>query len=239
MNRSHPLRRPSTGSLSSLARSTDRNTSSPSGLDFLQPALSELNDEAATLASNISQLTGLHNALGTFNESFAGCLYALKMNAFCVEWSQVCVAGRKLALDQGERMKLISRDPTNIPSLDLKYWASLICRRFRDIADSIEKQLHDIQLATQLAEQQAHQSRSVDPAPSSPSHPSTVPGSGDMTYATAYSEDQPPPKKGPVKQAGTAGVKKAPSAAAKKQALSRKKQREVHYFMWTLSDDPC
>jgi DASH complex subunit DAM1 len=89
MNRSHPLRRPSTGSLSSLARSTDRNTISPSGLDFLQPALSELNDEASTLATNISHLTELHDALGTFNESFAGYLYALKMNAFCVEWDQV------------------------------------------------------------------------------------------------------------------------------------------------------
>jgi len=92
MNRSHPLRRPSTGSLSSLARSTDRNTTSPSGLDFLQPALSELNDEASTLATNISHLTELHNALGTFNESFAGYLYALKMNAFCVEWKQVSLA---------------------------------------------------------------------------------------------------------------------------------------------------
>ena len=89
MNRSHPLRRPSTGSLSSLARSTDRNTISPSGLDFLQPALSDLNDEASTLATNISHLTELHDALGTFNESFAGYLYALKMNAFCVEWDQV------------------------------------------------------------------------------------------------------------------------------------------------------
>jgi DASH complex subunit DAM1 len=94
MNRSHPLRRPSTGSLSALARSTDRNTASPSGLDFLQPALSELSDEASTLASHISNLTALHNALGTFNESFAGYLYALKMNAFCVEWTQVsCYKG--------------------------------------------------------------------------------------------------------------------------------------------------
>lgn len=89
MNRSHPLRRPSTGSLSNLARSTDRSTASPSGLDFLQPALAELNDEASTLAGNVAHLTELHNALGTFNESFAGYLYALKMNAFCVEWKQV------------------------------------------------------------------------------------------------------------------------------------------------------
>ncbi|ODO00826.1 DASH complex subunit DAM1 [Cryptococcus wingfieldii CBS 7118] len=84
----HPLRRISTGSLSSLARSTDRANSSPSGLDFLLPALTDLSDEAATLATNTSQMTALHDALGTFNEAFAGYLYTLKMNAFCVEWPE-------------------------------------------------------------------------------------------------------------------------------------------------------
>ncbi|WVQ79266.1 hypothetical protein IAT38_001362 [Cryptococcus sp. DSM 104549] len=84
----HPLRRISTGSLTSLARSTDRPAASPSGLDFLQPAMTDLADEAATLAANISQMTQLHDALGTFNEAFAGYLYALKMNAFCVEWPE-------------------------------------------------------------------------------------------------------------------------------------------------------
>ncbi len=86
----HPLRRISTGSLTSLARSQDRLHTSPSGLDFLQPALTELADEATTLASNIQHLNELHDALGIFNESFAGWLYALKMNAFCVEWPLVC-----------------------------------------------------------------------------------------------------------------------------------------------------
>lgn len=85
----HPLRRISTGSLSSLARSTDKNTSSPSGLEFLQPAMTDLADEAATLSANTSQMTTLHEALGTFNEAFAAYLYALKMNAFCVEWPEV------------------------------------------------------------------------------------------------------------------------------------------------------
>ena len=85
----HPLRRISTGSLSTLARSQDRAHTSPSGLDFLQPALTELADEAATLASNVQHLNELHDALGTFNEAFAGWLYALKMNAFCVEWPLV------------------------------------------------------------------------------------------------------------------------------------------------------
>nr|XP_019009213.1 DASH complex subunit DAM1 [Kwoniella pini CBS 10737]OCF47994.1 DASH complex subunit DAM1 [Kwoniella pini CBS 10737] len=84
----HPLRRISTGSLSSLARSTDRNTSSASGLDHLTGAMVELSDEMATLSSNVQQMTALHDALGTFNEAFAGYLYALKMNAFCVEWPQ-------------------------------------------------------------------------------------------------------------------------------------------------------
>ena len=86
---SHPLRRLSTGSLSSLHRSQDRHHTSPSGLDFLSPAFQALNDEAAMLEKNVQQLNELHDALGTFNESFAGWLYALKMNAFCVEWPQV------------------------------------------------------------------------------------------------------------------------------------------------------
>jgi DASH complex subunit DAM1 len=85
----HPLRRISTGSLSTLARSQDRAHSSPSGLDFLQPAITELADEAATLSTNIQRLNDLHDALGTFNEAFAGWMYALKMNAFCVEFPEV------------------------------------------------------------------------------------------------------------------------------------------------------
>ncbi|RSH93450.1 hypothetical protein EHS25_007806 [Saitozyma podzolica] len=68
----HPLRRISTGSLSTLARSQDRAHTSPSGLDFLQPAITELADEAATLSTNIQRLNDLHDALGTFNEAFAG-----------------------------------------------------------------------------------------------------------------------------------------------------------------------
>jgi DASH complex subunit DAM1 len=34
-------------------------------------------------------MTQLHDALGTFNESFAAYMYAMKMNAFCVEWPEV------------------------------------------------------------------------------------------------------------------------------------------------------
>ena len=91
-SRSHPLRRISTGSLSNLARSQEGHPSShisPSGLDFLTGPLLDLSDEAAALASNVQAMNRLHEGLGTFNEAFAGYLYALRMNAFCVEWTEV------------------------------------------------------------------------------------------------------------------------------------------------------
>ncbi|KAJ9111252.1 hypothetical protein QFC22_006552 [Naganishia vaughanmartiniae] len=90
----HPLRRISTNSLTSLARSQSLGDSpsnpytSPSHLDFLAPALQDLVDESASLAHNIKNLSQLHDALGTFNDSFAAYLYALKMNAFCVDWKE-------------------------------------------------------------------------------------------------------------------------------------------------------
>ena len=74
-----------------------------------------------------------------------------------------------------------------------------------------------------MAEAQASQQYSEQPLPSSPSLPS---GAGDMTYATVNSEDQPAAK---GKGKAPAVVKKTAAgvAAAKKQALSKKKQREV------------
>ncbi|KAL1408223.1 DASH complex subunit dam1 [Vanrija albida] len=87
----HPLRRISTGSLSGLARSQNDATESPSGLDFLAPALADVADEAATLATNIQRMNMLHDALGTFNEGFSAYLYALKINAFCIEWPEAPV----------------------------------------------------------------------------------------------------------------------------------------------------
>lgn len=91
-SRSHPLRRISTGSLSNLARSQEghpSSTTSPSNLDFLTGPLLDLSDEAAALATHVHAMNRLHDSLGTFNEAFAGYLYALRMNAFCVEWTEV------------------------------------------------------------------------------------------------------------------------------------------------------
>ncbi|KAG8908112.1 hypothetical protein FRC01_007497 [Tulasnella sp. 417] len=42
----------------------------------------------ASLHANLEKLNDLSYVLETFNESFASYLYALRMNAFCVEWEQ-------------------------------------------------------------------------------------------------------------------------------------------------------
>lgn len=86
-----PLRRISHGSLSNLARSANQNApggNDPTRLNFLIPAFSDLGDELASLHANLENLNHLSDVLETFNESFASYLYALKMNAFCVEWEQ-------------------------------------------------------------------------------------------------------------------------------------------------------
>ncbi|RXK34874.1 DASH complex subunit DAM1 [Tremella mesenterica] len=108
----HPLRRISTGSLSSLARSQDRASSSAAGLDFLRIPMTDLADEATTLSSNLNNLNELHDALGTFNESFSAYLYALKMNAFCVEWPS---APDEISFARAPTLKPIEPEPTPMP----------------------------------------------------------------------------------------------------------------------------
>ncbi|KAG9043530.1 hypothetical protein FS837_009427 [Tulasnella sp. UAMH 9824] len=89
-HRRTPLRRISHGSLSNLARSASQHPSEsdPTRLNFLLPAFADLADEMASLHANLEKLNDLSYVLETFNESFASYLYALRMNAFCVEWEQ-------------------------------------------------------------------------------------------------------------------------------------------------------
>ncbi|GHJ89411.1 hypothetical protein NliqN6_5813 [Naganishia liquefaciens] len=85
----HPLRRISTNSLTSLARSQqDASAASPSGLAFLAPALQDLVDESASLVQNTRNLNALDEALGVFAEGFGAYMYALRMGAFCVDWKE-------------------------------------------------------------------------------------------------------------------------------------------------------
>lgn len=82
-----PLRRLSQGSLFRLSRS-GAHPDAPHGLGFLEPALSELLDEAEALQTNVEGLRNLSDALSTFNESFASWLYVMNMNALTTDWPQ-------------------------------------------------------------------------------------------------------------------------------------------------------
>ncbi|KAF8842455.1 hypothetical protein BDN67DRAFT_979613 [Paxillus ammoniavirescens] len=83
-----PLRRISQGSLFALSRS-EHNPNAPHGLGFLEPVMSELVDEAEALHANVDGLRNLSESLRTFNESFAGWLYVMDMNALTTDWPQV------------------------------------------------------------------------------------------------------------------------------------------------------
>ncbi|OCH85124.1 hypothetical protein OBBRIDRAFT_839194 [Obba rivulosa] len=82
-----PLRRISQGSLFRLSRS-GAFPDAPHGLGFLEPAMSELVDEAEALNANVAGLKNLGDALSTFNESFASLLYVMNMNALTTDWPQ-------------------------------------------------------------------------------------------------------------------------------------------------------
>jgi DASH complex subunit DAM1 len=49
----------------------------------------------ADLEQNFMQLQLMHESLARFSESFAGFLYGMNMNAFCVDFPEVCMPGRR------------------------------------------------------------------------------------------------------------------------------------------------
>lgn len=59
-------------------------------LESLEPAFAELSDSMADLEANFMHLQLMHESLSRFNENFASFLYGLNMNAFCVDFSEVC-----------------------------------------------------------------------------------------------------------------------------------------------------
>lgn len=46
----------------------------------------------ADLEANLMHLQLMHESLARFNECFAGFLHGLKVNAFCVDFPEVCLA---------------------------------------------------------------------------------------------------------------------------------------------------
>lgn len=95
--RTKPLSRPSTplrpSSRTSLRDSqtfTPTSGTSAFPLESLEPAFAELSDSMADLEANFMHLQLMHESLSRFNESFASFLYGMNMNAFCVDFPEVC-----------------------------------------------------------------------------------------------------------------------------------------------------
>ncbi|OAK95274.1 hypothetical protein IQ06DRAFT_381746 [Phaeosphaeriaceae sp. SRC1lsM3a] len=90
-----PRSRPTTplrpSSRSSLRDSVQRGrgaASSGNALEGLQDGFAELSDAMADLEQNFMQLQLMHESLARFSESFAGFLYGMNMNAFCVDFPE-------------------------------------------------------------------------------------------------------------------------------------------------------
>ncbi|KAH8724572.1 DASH complex subunit Dam1-domain-containing protein [Phaeosphaeriaceae sp. PMI808] len=94
-----PRSRPTTplrpSSRSSLRDSVQRGrgaASSSNALEGLQDGFAELSDAMADLEQNFMQLQLMHESLARFSESFAGFLYGMNMNAFCVDFPEAPIA---------------------------------------------------------------------------------------------------------------------------------------------------
>ncbi|KAI9787722.1 MAG: DASH complex subunit dam1 [Geoglossum umbratile] len=86
-----PLRPSSRSSLRESHASTGRfgaGDISQFPLESLEPAFAELSDSMADLETNFEHLQSMHESLSRFTESFAGFLYGLNMNAFCVDFPE-------------------------------------------------------------------------------------------------------------------------------------------------------
>lgn len=89
-----PVSRPTTP-LRSSSRSSFRNSQTNgidglTALDSLNDQFTELSDSVADLEANFMHLQLMHESLGRFGESFASFLYGLNMNAFVVDFPEVC-----------------------------------------------------------------------------------------------------------------------------------------------------
>jgi len=93
-SRSPVVSRPTTplrpSSRSSFRTSQNNTFAGPSPLDAFEPQFAELSDSMADLEANLMHLQLMHESLSRFGESFASFLYGLNMNAFVVDFPEVC-----------------------------------------------------------------------------------------------------------------------------------------------------
>ncbi|KAF1839587.1 hypothetical protein BDW02DRAFT_538885 [Decorospora gaudefroyi] len=85
-----PLRASSRSSLRDSSQRGRAASASGNALEGLQDGFAELSDAMADLEQNFMQLQLMHESLARFSESFAGFLYGMNMNAFCVDFPEVC-----------------------------------------------------------------------------------------------------------------------------------------------------
>lgn len=81
-----PLRPSSRSSLRNSLNATHSLDHNP--LDALESQFAELSDGMADLEANFMHLQLMHESLARFSESFAGFLYGMNMNAFCVDFGE-------------------------------------------------------------------------------------------------------------------------------------------------------
>ncbi|KAH6873328.1 DASH complex subunit Dam1-domain-containing protein [Alternaria rosae] len=86
-----PLRPSSRSSLRDSSQRGRAASASGNALEGLQDGFAELSDAMADLEQNFLQLQLMHESLARFSESFAGFLYGMNMNAFCVDFPEAPV----------------------------------------------------------------------------------------------------------------------------------------------------
>lgn len=83
-------------------------------INALEPQFAELADSMADLEANFMHLQLMHESLTRFSESFASFLYGMNMNAFCVDFPEVCPFAQQRRVGRSantERLMLITARP--------------------------------------------------------------------------------------------------------------------------------
>lgn len=83
-----PLRPSSRTSLRNSQQASTNAQFDP--ISALEGQFAEFSDAMADLEANFMHLQLMHESLSRFSESFAAFLYGLNMNAFCVDFTEVC-----------------------------------------------------------------------------------------------------------------------------------------------------
>ncbi|KAL2865534.1 DASH complex subunit DAM1 [Aspergillus lucknowensis] len=95
-------------------------------INALEPQFAELADSMADLEANFMHLQLMHESLTRFSESFAGFLYGLNMNAFCVDFPEAPIAESFRRAKEAETQKGVEPDLAKSNEADMTFmWVTL------------------------------------------------------------------------------------------------------------------